>query len=55
MCASRLSVSCANEAITLMVENVFTSRPELAGTHGMVATTHWLASATGMEIGRAHV
>jgi gamma-glutamyltranspeptidase / glutathione hydrolase len=50
MCASRLSVSCANEAITLMVENVFTSRPELAGTHGMVATTHWLASATGMAV-----
>jgi gamma-glutamyltranspeptidase/glutathione hydrolase len=27
---------------------VFTTRPELAGTFGMVATTHWLASAAGM-------
>src|SRR5665647_3087230 len=24
---------------------LFTTRPELAGTHGMVASTHWLASA----------
>ncbi|WP_114451587.1 gamma-glutamyltransferase family protein [Halopolyspora algeriensis] len=29
---------------------MFTTRPELAGTHGMVATTHWLASATGMAV-----
>jgi gamma-glutamyltranspeptidase/glutathione hydrolase len=29
---------------------VFTTRPELAGTHGMVASTHWLASATGMAV-----
>jgi gamma-glutamyltranspeptidase / glutathione hydrolase len=27
---------------------VFTTRPELAGTFGMVASTHWLASAAGM-------
>ena len=27
-----------------------TSRPELAGTFGMVATTHWLASAAGMAV-----
>jgi gamma-glutamyltranspeptidase / glutathione hydrolase len=27
---------------------VFTTRPELAGTFGMVATTHWLATAAGM-------
>src|SRR5665647_1303839 len=26
----------------------FTTRPELVGNVGMVATTHWLASATGM-------
>jgi gamma-glutamyltranspeptidase / glutathione hydrolase len=26
----------------------FTTRPELAGTFGMVASTHWLASAAGM-------
>ena len=27
---------------------MFTTRPELLGTHGMVASTHWLASATGL-------
>src|SRR6188472_1559112 len=26
----------------------FTTRPELSGTFGMVASTHWLASAAGM-------
>jgi gamma-glutamyltranspeptidase / glutathione hydrolase len=29
---------------------VFTTRPELVGTNGMVATTHWLASAAGMGV-----
>ncbi|HIZ37659.1 MAG TPA: gamma-glutamyltransferase family protein [Candidatus Ruania gallistercoris] len=28
----------------------FTTRPELLGTVGMVASTHWLASAAGMSI-----
>src|SRR6266536_3563008 len=28
----------------------FTTRPELAGTFGMVASTHWLASSAGMAI-----
>jgi gamma-glutamyltranspeptidase/glutathione hydrolase len=28
----------------------FTTRPELSGTFGMVASTHWLASAAGMAI-----
>src|SRR4249920_1835675 len=28
----------------------FTTRPELAGTFGMVASTHWLASGTGMSV-----
>ncbi|QGK68225.1 gamma-glutamyltransferase family protein [Allosaccharopolyspora coralli] len=27
-----------------------TTRPELTGTHGMVASTHWLASAAGMAV-----
>ncbi|HEY0638221.1 MAG TPA: gamma-glutamyltransferase [Pseudonocardiaceae bacterium] len=27
---------------------MFTTRPQLSGTHGMVASTHWLASAAGM-------
>src|SRR5215469_15059566 len=30
--------------------NPFTTRPELRGTFGMVATTHWLASAAGMSV-----
>jgi gamma-glutamyltranspeptidase / glutathione hydrolase len=29
---------------------VFTTRPELAGTFGMVASTHWLATAAGMAV-----
>src|SRR6188472_1581116 len=28
----------------------FTTRPELSGTFGMVASTHWLASAAGMSV-----
>ena len=28
----------------------FTTRPELAGTFGMVASTHWLASAVGLAV-----
>ena len=28
----------------------FTTRPELIGTFGMVASTHWLASSVGMSI-----
>lgn len=30
--------------------STFTTRPELKGTFGMVASTHWLASAAGMAI-----
>ncbi len=33
-----------------MAHRAFTTRPELAGTHGMVASTHWLASAAGMAV-----
>jgi len=29
---------------------VFTTRPTLHGTHGMVSSTHWLASATAMAV-----
>ncbi|WP_299044132.1 gamma-glutamyltransferase family protein [uncultured Tateyamaria sp.] len=28
----------------------FTTRPELTGTFGMVASTHWIASAVGMKL-----
>src|SRR5437773_9490084 len=30
--------------------STFTTRPELRGTFGMVASTHWLASAAGMAM-----
>ena len=30
--------------------HAFTTRPELRGTFGMVASTHWLASAAGMAV-----
>src|SRR3989442_4345489 len=29
---------------------VFTTRPELRGSFGMVSSTHWLASQTGMAV-----
>ena len=29
---------------------MFTTRPELRGTFGVVASTHWLASAVGMSM-----
>jgi gamma-glutamyltranspeptidase/glutathione hydrolase len=32
------------------VDPVFTTRPELRGTFGMVASTHWLASQSGMAV-----
>lgn len=33
-----------------MTPQPFTTRPELRGTFGMVASTHWLASAAGMAM-----
>jgi gamma-glutamyltranspeptidase/glutathione hydrolase len=30
--------------------SMFTTRPELLGTFGMVSTTHWIASAAGMAM-----
>lgn len=32
------------------MEPTFTTRPELVGSFGMVASTHWLASAVGMAV-----
>jgi gamma-glutamyltranspeptidase/glutathione hydrolase len=29
---------------------MFTTRPELVGSHGMVSSTHWLASQSGMAV-----
>ena len=28
----------------------FTTRPEIQGTFGVIASTHWLASASGMAV-----
>ncbi|CAM3326322.1 gamma-glutamyltransferase family protein [Occultella aeris] len=33
-----------------MSASAFTTRPELLGTFGMVASTHWLASSAGMAV-----
>ncbi|MGH3356513.1 MAG: gamma-glutamyltransferase, partial [Nocardioidaceae bacterium] len=33
-----------------MTSNAFTTRPELRGNYGMVASTHWLASSAGMAV-----
>jgi gamma-glutamyltranspeptidase/glutathione hydrolase len=33
-----------------MAPSPFTTRPELVGTFGMVASTHWLGSAAGMRL-----
>src|SRR5439155_1151346 len=42
--SSRRSEPISSRAVT------FTTRPELRGTFGMVASTHWLASAAGMAV-----
>jgi gamma-glutamyltranspeptidase/glutathione hydrolase len=30
--------------------NAFTTRPEITGTHGVAAATHWLAAQTAMGV-----
>ena len=30
--------------------SAFTTRPEIRGTFGVIASTHWLASAVGMSV-----
>ena len=29
---------------------MFTTRPEIAGTFGVVASTHWISSSVGMAV-----
>jgi gamma-glutamyltranspeptidase/glutathione hydrolase len=36
--------------MTLINPNPFTSRPEIEGTFGVVASTHWIGTAVGMAI-----
>src|SRR5258708_40243421 len=38
------------EFMTNINPNTFTTRPEIAGTFGVVTTTHWIATAGGMGI-----
>src|SRR5215831_11218130 len=39
------------EGVRMMPQgSTFTTRPQLAGTFGMVASTHWLASTAGMAV-----
>ena len=44
-----MSVIPARQA-SVSARMAFTTRPELSGTFGMVASTHWLASAAGMAV-----
>ena len=37
-------------ALKLINPNPFTTRPEIVGTFGVVASTHWIATAVGMGI-----
>ena len=36
--------------VAMPMQDAFTTRPELAGTFGMVASTHYLATAAGMAV-----
>ena len=36
--------------VSMSTQDAFTTRPELAGTFGMVASTHYLATAAGMAV-----
>src|SRR3954451_13041025 len=44
------SMSAAASSARETIGMTFTTRPELSGTFGMVASTHWLASAAGMAV-----
>src|SRR3954454_13057055 len=44
------SMSAAAISARETIGMTFTTRPELSGTFGMVASTHWLASAAGMAV-----
>src|SRR4051794_32671468 len=44
------SMSAAAISARETIGMTFTTRPELSGTFGMVASTHWLASAAGLAV-----
>jgi gamma-glutamyltranspeptidase/glutathione hydrolase len=43
-------VAASNATTSTAAPPSFTTRPQLSGTFGMVASTHWLASAAGMAV-----
>src|SRR5436853_190680 len=45
-----LQPACGDADDAALEMDVPPTRPELAGTFGMVASTHWLASAAGMAV-----
>src|SRR5215467_15853632 len=50
ICAPRAQMITIRSEWPVAGMREFTTRPELAGTFGMVASTHWLASAAGMAV-----
>jgi Gamma-glutamyltranspeptidase len=50
ICAVRAQMITMGSEWPVAGTQEFTTRPELAGTFGMVASTHWLASAAGMAV-----
>src|SRR6185312_15361256 len=47
---SRLASDDRSPFCSIGSQGMFTTRPELRGTFGVVASTHWLASAVGMSM-----
>ena len=43
-------MAASNATTSTAAPPSFTTRPQLSGTFGMVASTHWLASAAGMAV-----
>src|SRR5262245_56864964 len=39
-----------SRVVKLINPNPFTTRPEITGTFGVVASTHWIATAVGMGV-----
>ncbi|MFM9973074.1 MAG: gamma-glutamyltransferase, partial [Beijerinckiaceae bacterium] len=36
--------------MSFITSDAFTTRPEIKGTFGVIASTHWIASAVGMGV-----
>ena len=46
----RCAAGRPNVAAQRQIPPMFTTRPEIIGTFGVVTSTHWLASAAGMAV-----